>query len=129
VLQDKYGLLNLIMDQFELKDYFKPNLDDTIDNRLAKFREELLFIEEEEYKYFFENRPPVNDTDNHDRLWNHYFLEKKGLGNSNAGFGFYDESELDYKTKEKLFKIFWKHFPNGVQGSLIGYPQTLGRNF
>ena len=59
-----------------------------------------------------------------DRIWKHYNLapDKTAIGYT-ASFGFKEESDLDFKIKEKCFKMFLKHFPDGKKSSLIGYPR------
>src|SRR5476651_927651 len=59
----------------------------------------------------------------HGNLLNQYDLCSTHVAaKQTAAFGFKPTAKLDYKIKEHLFKQFFRHFPDGVQTSLIGYP-------
>jgi hypothetical protein len=105
------------MTPWEYEEAFRPDLNASFEKRLALFESELLYVEN-----FLKGIIAPN------RLWDEYHLSPKHVeAKLTAAFGFRDASKLDYKTKEQLFEIFFKHFPEGVQASLVGDPQTLPR--
>jgi len=104
----------------------QPDFSANIDKRIKVFEKVIqLSVEGSFYKsQVFEN---LSDTqkDQFDRLQNDYDLGTTlYAGKQIARFGFLSRSKLHYRIKEQCFNIFFEHFPDGLQTSLIGYPQN-----
>ena len=106
---------------------YSPDVNAEIDLRIRNFELELLEYESTLLKFYFSIKKPDTNRESNDRIWNHYFIEKKFRDNKmQVAFGFHKISDLDYKIKEKCFEIFRKHFPDdGIEASLTGYPQQF----
>ncbi len=99
-----------------------PYLNLDLDTRLDKFEDELTELENGPYFHFFESRPdPLGKTD-YDRIIYHYTIHKSGLfPNKKVVLKFNDDTDLPIPIKEICLKVFLKHFPDGIQGFLMGY--------
>jgi hypothetical protein len=118
------------MNEFDNDQDLRPDLTARIDNRMMTLEKALLEFEGTLYKTNFFKRLPVEQKERYDRLRNHYNLNKtQKAGKDTAAFGFKDTSNLDFRFKERCFELFFKHFPDGVQTSLIGYPNDTYQKF
>jgi hypothetical protein len=105
------------MDQEEYEEAFKPDFNANIDERIKLLEHELLYLEKNKL-----SAPLTTGS----RLSDHFILIKAKEANiDTSAFGFKNNSNLDYKIKELLFKVFLKHFPDGIKTSQTGYPNAF----
>lgn len=86
-----------IFDMFENPDYLKSR---------DAFAEDLLAIEEK-YKYWFEAREPLFETDKHDQLHNHYMIYKNA---HQIQFMFHNDNPLPHEIVAECLTAFKNRF-------------------
>ncbi|RKR84844.1 hypothetical protein BDD43_5097 [Mucilaginibacter gracilis] len=105
------------MNEFEYEKRFSPIPNKTYADRIKRFKEELKYLS---------NEVLVIDDLKGDKLWINCFLDYEASSNHGLPcFGFHKQSNVNYKTKDHLFNVFLKHFPDGVRGSLVGFPRQF----
>lgn len=89
-----------LIDLFENPEYLKAR---------DAFKSGLLEIETKHIEWF-KNRKPKREDEEHDKLHNHYYINKKI---ASIDFGFYNDSELPNDIKDECLDAFKKHFSQG----------------